>query len=122
MSEKAVLSGLLSLVDEATGNTVFSYKLEDVQAAITGLLEHNKSEIQLAASATDEAINFGGVTVPKIVFIYIKSGDGNVTVKHDSNTNPITVEKSMILFGKISTVTISNPDAVAKTIEVFVAG
>jgi hypothetical protein len=122
MSDKAVITGLLSLVDEATGTTVFSYKLEDIQAAITGLQESSKIEIQLQASETDLALNLGGVVTPKIFLIYIKSGDGPITIKHDSNTNPVTIEDTFILFGSITSVTVTNPDAVAKTIEYFVAG
>lgn len=120
--EKAVITGLLSLVDEATGNTIFSYRLESMQAAVTGLQEHSKIELQIGASETDLALNLGGVVTPKVFLIYLKSGDGPITVKHNSNTNPITVNKSLILFGNVTSVTVSNPDAVAKTIEYFVAG
>lgn len=122
MSEKAVINGTLSLVDEATGNNIFSYKLEDIQNALTGIQEHSKIELQLGASEADLALNLGGVTTPKIFMIYIKSGDGPITLKHNSNTNPVTIDKSFILFGNITSITISNPDSVAKTIEYFVAG
>ncbi len=121
MSDKAVISGLLSLVDETTGVTGFSYNLATIQAAITGLLKSSKDVIELEASATDQAVNFGNVTTPKILLLYIKAGNGPITMKHDSNTNAITIDKMIILFGSITTVTLSNPEAVAKTIEIFVA-
>lgn len=120
--EKAVINGTLSLVDEATGNNIFSYRLEDIQSALTGLQEHSKIELQLGANETDLALNLGGVTTPKIFMIYIKSGDGPITLKHNSNTNAREINKMDMLFGNISSVTISNPDSVAKTIEYFVAG
>ncbi len=122
MSEKTVINGTLSLVDEATGNNVFAYALQDIQEALTGLQTYSKDVIPIDASATDVAVNLGGVVIPKFIMIYIKSGDGPITIKHDSNTNAITIDKSLILFGKITTITISNPDAIAKSVEVFVAG
>lgn len=121
MSEKATVSGLLSLIDETTGVTGFSYRLEDIQAAITGMTKVTKNTIALAASATDVAIDFGNVTTPKVILIYIKSGDGPITIKHDSNANVISISKMFMLFGSITTVTMSNPDAVEKTIEIFVS-
>jgi hypothetical protein len=120
--EKAVINGTLSLVDEATGNNIFAYNLQDIQAAITGLQEHSKIELQLGASETDKVLNLGGVVNPKLFMIYIKSGDGPITLKHNSNTNSRVINKMDLLFGEISSITISNPDAVVKTIEYFVAG
>lgn len=117
MSKKAVVTGSFNLVDESTNTNVTSFDLATMFGTITSILEVTNVERQISSADGVVSLDPGGISSINGFMIYIKSGTGPVTVKHDSNTNGIAVDSSLILFGTISAITIETASATAITVE-----
>lgn len=106
MSKKAQVTGTIALVDESTNANVLSYDLSNVFSAITGLKEHIAVERELIDGDGVVSLDLGGIGTIKGLWLWISSGTGTVTLKHDSNTNGMTIDNGIVLFGSLGSPTI----------------
>jgi len=79
--------------------------------------EVNVQEITLAASATDDAIDFGGIATAQLFLIvptYVTSGTSYLTCKINGGSEDIKFGKLLAIGGKsangITSISITNPD------------
>lgn len=117
MSDKAVVSGQLNLVDESSGLNVLSYDLSTLFGSLTNVLEHNKIVRKIIDTDSTVALDKGGVTTIRGFMLNVKEGTGTITLKHDSNTVGIVIDQGILLFGSIDTVTIETASTQALTVE-----
>lgn len=117
MSDKAVVTGQFNLVDESSSSNVLSKDLATMFTTITSILEHNKVVRQIVDTDGVVSLDKGGVGTIRGMYIYIKDGTGPIVLKHDSNTNGISIESGMVLFGSIDSVTIETASTQAVTVE-----
>ncbi len=105
MSLKAVATGQFNLVNEATGQNFLSFDLSAIFGVLTGVQEQVYQERNIIVGDGVVSLNAGGVANVKGLLLIVE-GAGTVTVKHDSNTNGIEVSSCLLVFGKLSSITV----------------
>jgi hypothetical protein len=114
--DSVVITGQFNLVD-SNNNVKVPFNLTELFGTITNVLEHNKNQRQLVDTDGVVALDPGGVSNIRGLILVITSGSGTVTLKHDSNTNGIELEKGIMLIGNLSDITIETTSAQPLTIE-----
>ena len=112
MTKSLTLTGNIKRLDGTT-------ELMNEALSITqNYTEFADQEITIAASATDTAISFSGVTTGQMVILvptYLGSGTGYLTMKINAGAEAIKFGKLGVIGGNgangITAVTITNPDA-----------
>lgn len=117
MSSKATVVGTLNIVDETSNANILSWNLSNLFTTVTGIAEHTKVERQIVNTDSVVALNLGGVGTMRGMMIAITGGVGTITLKHDANTNGISISDAFILFGTISTITIETAATQPLTVE-----
>lgn len=76
-------------------------------------------QFKLDPSATDITVAMGNISTAKVAIILT---DGPVSVKINGGVNAIVINKTFVLFGELTALTISNPHlAEIRTVETYFA-
>ena len=117
MSDKFTVTGQAALVDNTNNNNVLTADLADVFGQVDNVLEHNKVVRKIKDTDGVVALDKGGVGTIRGMYLFIKEGSGTVTLKHDSNTNGMTVEGGIMLTGSLDAITIETTSTQELSVE-----
>lgn len=116
MADKVIVTGQFNLTD-SSGKTLVPFDLSTLIGTIDAVLEHEKSKRTIVDSDGPVTLNKGGVGTVRGFIIAISNGSGTITLKHDSNTVAMTIDKAMILVGSFDSVIVETTSTQALTIE-----
>lgn len=117
MADKLAVTGQYNLVNGVTNQNAVSYDLAKLFGTVENILEHNKIKRQIVTGDGVVSLDKGGVGTMRGFIIAITDGSGDITLKHDGNTNGMTVEGVMILHGSFDNVTIETASSQPLTVE-----
>lgn len=106
---KTTVTGQLNLVDETVNETLVPLQFPKIFPSLSGLIPAGWQRGVINSTTnggSPVALDFGDVDQVKLFVLYIESGNGSITMKHDSNTNGIVIDSGIVLQGKIADVTI----------------
>jgi hypothetical protein len=103
MADTLATTGSLAFTDNSPASRDFNYDLANVFGSQT-INEQNIVRRKLNAADGEISVDLGGVSDVKGFFLWIISGSGTVTLKHDANSAAMEISKAMHLVGKISAI------------------
>ena len=115
MTKQLVISGNIKLTDSTLTETDVSSEAISIAETYT---EVTVQDVSVAAAATDQALNFGGVgsDAPLLIIVptYTDGGEEYMTAKVNGGTDNIPFGKMLVLGGNgtgIDSITVTNPDS-----------
>lgn len=116
MADSIVVTGQANLVD-SSGSNVISFDLAALLGTTSNVLEHNKVKRQLVDTDNAITLDKGGVGTVRGFFLFITEGSGILTLKHDSNTSAMSIDKGIMIFGSLDAVIIQTVSTQPLTID-----